>query len=295
MGGNRSWEHRSIIERLFGTIEVYGFRRLPSTTGSTPNDPIKSDPVGQAIKLGITFEHLLDLIDVLVAQYNATPQKNLGWLSPLDSLKSYLINDSISFLPRMLPSPTVDTPRLGITIETRIVRGALEKGRRPYVEIDAVHYSNPTLANSFRLIGQKVRVHINDRNMCTVTAYLESGQELGTLIAQGGWSRTPHTREMRKEIMALHRKGEVYLANGEDPVRSLLEYYSRKSYQDSCKNKNKISKSATKLASSVQSSGCAIPTVDEKTHVKEMKPQPQPKKYQISRRAVNVKLKSVRK
>ena len=58
------WEHNAVVERLFKTLETYGFQRLPSTTGSNTEDTIKDKPIEQATKIGITWEALLDLTDV---------------------------------------------------------------------------------------------------------------------------------------------------------------------------------------------------------------------------------------
>lgn len=64
---------RGIIERFFKTLEENGFHRLPNTTGSEPKDPRRKDPEQQAIQLNITYEHLKQLIDVLISNYNGTP------------------------------------------------------------------------------------------------------------------------------------------------------------------------------------------------------------------------------
>lgn len=253
------WEHNAVAERLFKTLETYGFQRLPSTTGSNTTDPIKDNPVEKATKIGITSEALLDLTDVLVANYNVTGNSGLGGQSPFQVLLNHLELVEPSFLPRILPPATVDQPELGVIVETRFVRGSQKQGRRPYIEIDRVRYTSPTLARSFGLIGTRIRLHIRESDMRVVIAYFESGQEIGALRAQGRWGRTCHTREMRKQIMALLDAGEMALGGEDDPVEKLLQFYASKAYRDALKRPKSVSKAATKLASAANASGLTVP------------------------------------
>lgn len=256
------WEHNAVTERLFKTLETYGFQRLPSTTGSNATDSIKDKPIAQATKLGITWEALLDLTDILVADYNATQNRGLGGQSPLQVLVNHLELADPLFLPRLLPPATVDQPDLGVVVETRYVRGNQRYGRRPYIEVDRVRYTSPVLARSFGLIGTQLRIHIREANMGTLSAYFESGLELGELSAQGGWGKTEHTREMRKQIWALFDAGELTLAPGEDPVQALLRILSARAYRDALTRPQSISRAATKLANAANVSGLPVPSPD---------------------------------
>jgi len=259
------WEHNAVIERLFKTLETYGFQRLPSATGSNVMDPIKDNPVVKATQIGITYEALLDILDVLVANYNITPSRGLGGQSPLQVLRNNLELVEPTFLPRKLPPATKDYPDLGIVVETRFVRGNQKQGRRPYIEIDRVRYTSDVLSRSFGLVGNKLIIHIKEKDMRNVEAFFESGQELGSLRAQGRWGRTPHTREMRKQIMALSDAGELAFSQADDPVDVLLKYYSSKAYRDSLKRPKSVSRTATKLANAVNVSGHPVPPADSKS------------------------------
>lgn len=257
------WEHNAVVERLFKTLETYGFQRLPSTTGSNTEDTIKDKPIEQATKIGITWEALLDLTDVLIASYNVRGGRGLGGQSPLEVIVNQLKVDEPLFLPRILPPATVDQPELGVVVETRFIRGNQRKGRRPYIQIDRVNYTSPVLAHSFGLVGIQICVHIREADMRVVNSFLESGQELGSLRAQGRWGRTSHTREMRKQIMALVDAKELALEPSDDPVQKLLEYYASKAYRDALKRPKSVSKSATKLANAANVSGLTVPSVTD--------------------------------
>lgn len=261
-GGIGHWEHNAVVERFFKTLETYGFQRLPSSTGSNATDAAKRDPIEKATRIGITWDALLDLADVLIANYNVKKSRGLGGQSPLQVLRTHLALDEPTFLPRILPFPTVDQPEIGITVETRVVRGNQRQGRRPYVEIDRVHYTSAALAKSFGLIGSKLRLHVREADMRTVRAFFESGEELGVLQALGSWGRSPHTREMRKIINALCDAGELELRPGRDPIQALGEYYSSKAYRDALERPHSVSKSGTKLANWANQSNRPIPAAE---------------------------------
>ncbi|NVD97941.1 hypothetical protein [Massilia sp. BJB1822] len=253
------WDHRGLLERLMQTLEKYGFQRLPSTTGTGPNDPRRDDPVRKAVAAKIEWEILFDIIDVLMANYNVTPNEALGNRAPLSVLREHLHGSPPTFLPRPLPPPTACQPDLGIVVERRTVRGNKKKGKRPYICIDRINYTNPLLGKSMALIGHGLLVHIDESDLRTVRAYFASGEELGVLLASGGWARTKHTREMRKLVNSLRSSGELLLHTGEDPIEALLAYVANAAYADAKKRPHKVSKSATKVARLAHDSGLPVP------------------------------------
>lgn len=266
------WEHRSALERVMRTLEAYGFQRLPSTMGSSPTDPAKDDPVRKAVTLGIDWEVLLDLIDVVIANYNVTPNEALGNRSPLSLLHDYVDAGALDFLPRRLPPPSATIAELGVTILTKTVRGDLKQGRRPYIEIDRVRYTSPLLSSCFGLVGKQMRVHLRESNMCSVTVYHESGEELGILQAQGAWGRTIHTREMRKQINALRDSGELVVGYQDNPIVALLNYLGSEVHKDAEKKPMKVSRNATKLARAAEASG--LPVAQPAEHTATLQPLP---------------------
>jgi hypothetical protein len=195
----------------------------------------------------------------VLADYNVTPTEALGNRTPLSTLRDHLSSAEPTFLPRPLPPATVTQPDIGIVVETRTVRGNKETGKRPYICIDRVNYTNPLLANSMSLIKRELLVHIDEQNMQRVRAFWPTGEELGFLAASGGWGRTPHTREMRKLVNSLRDSGEFILQAGQDPIEAALAYYANRSYEDAQKRPHKVSKNATKVAHIAQVSGLPIP------------------------------------
>ncbi|WP_151639086.1 hypothetical protein [Noviherbaspirillum aerium] len=260
------WEHRAVLERLFATLERYGFQRLPSSTGSSPTDPARDQPVKSAVDIGIDWEVLLDLVDVITANYNATKHAGIGSQRPLDVLGEALHCVPSTFFPRLLPPANSFHGELGVEVLQKTVRGNKATGRRPYVEIYGVHYTSPILASSMGLVNKKILIHIG-KNIQTVMAYFASGEELGILTAGGWWGRTAHTREIRQQICALRDAGEIEVGPGDDPIKVAMNYYASKAHKDAEKAAYKISKNATKLAQLAKETGEPVPVLaPEPTH-----------------------------
>ena len=255
------WWHNAITERLFLALELYGFQRLPSSTGSHPRDPLRSAPVANAIKHRIDWEELLDLIDVIVTGYNVTSNREMGSRSPLEVLADGLQAAHPGFLPRLCVPVSATTPALGISVETRQIAGCAIKGKvtRPYVELDRVRYSSPDLSRRFELLKQALILHIDEQDMRVVTAYLKTGEPLGQLVPlQEGWAHTRHTREMRKSINALIGSRDIR-PDASDCVLEFLNYLARKTHRAAAKKPNKISREASTLADASRIAGAAIP------------------------------------
>jgi hypothetical protein len=248
---------------LFRTLELYGFQRLPSSTGSHPKDAHRRDPVANAMAHRISWEELLDLADVSIANYNAAGHRGLGSRSPLEVLASALHDPVPSFIPRPAAPESVSHPRLGITVETRRVAGCAKKGRikRPYVEIDKVSYTSPALSSRFDLLGKPIVVHIDEQQMASVKAFVDGGVTIGELTPQeAGWRRTPHTREMRKAINSMIDVGDIS-SNATDYVLEYLQRLALRAQRDIVERPERKSHAATVLADAARASGATIPEV----------------------------------
>lgn len=254
------WWRNAVTERVFRTLELYGFQRLPSSTGSHPKDPRRPDSVANAIKHRISWDELLDLIDVTIANYNITNHRGLGNRAPLEVLATLLQSSDSIFIPRPSAPETVNTPKLGITVETRFVAGCARKGqiKRPYVEVDKVHYTAPALSNRFDLLKKPIVLHINEGDMRSLHAFVE-GRPIGELTAQAeGWRHTAHTREMRKAINALIDTGGI----PPDSTDYVLEYMKKlvaRTHQEASDRPSRKSPSGTLLADAARVSGAPIP------------------------------------
>lgn len=224
-GAVAHFERRPNVEYTFGRIAREIFHRLPSTTGSHPHAGRAPDAEQQAVRLRIRASDAEQLVAVFVAQHNLTPNEGLSFLSPLEFLNYFACNEADHCLARRLPAAS---QQRGASMGNRMictVRGSVEKGRRPYIQVDRAHYTNPVLANAGHLIGQKLIIDFTDENdVRTARAYLLNGAELGVLVVQGRWALTPHSRKTRKAINSLMAKRTLVVSEFDDPVQAYLKY-----------------------------------------------------------------------
>lgn len=252
-------DRRAIIERFFKTLEENLYHRLPSTTGSGPTDPRRQQPEKAATALHITLEHMQELTDVAIAQYNGTPHSGLGGRTPLEYLRYF--TDREDFLVRTLPENQRNSLTLLNFSVARIVRGNLKKGTAPYVEFAGVRYRSDVLVRTPELIGQRLDLSVTPDDLRSIIAYLPDGSEFGSLTGHGRWGRTPHTMEMREAILTLKHKKLLFYTEEQDPVQVYMDHLS----------KQKSKRSANKLAEAKQ----AVPTTPVPTPALPSTPEPE--------------------
>ncbi len=253
LGPVKRWYRRAVLERAIKELLVNSAQRLPSTTGSHPNDPRKGNPVEAAVKLRIRWKHVLEIVEVALAQMNATPNEGIGMLAPIDLLRQLTSDVSQPFLLRPLPKSSQTPTCVQLEYAMARVCGSRAKGRRPYINLDRAHYTNPRLAISWDLIGTQIRIGINEEKYRSVTAAnSKTGEELGDLMAQGGWGRTEHSRADRKAINRLRDRKILVFANHVDPIPLYFDHLRGLSLKQSNYGsaKPKVSAAASKLAES---------------------------------------------
>lgn len=224
-GPMKTPQRRPHVERLFQTLEENGFHRLPSTTGSGPDDSRRNQPEAAALRWHLSYHHLLEIIDVLVARYNAEPHAGLGYRSPLEMLEYFITHEEYDM--RTLPEQKrQDLALLNIRVVRRI-RGDVKQGKCPYVEYGAVRYYNDVLRRSPDLIGQPLTLLVDPEDLRCLMAYLDDGQEFGVMTAHGFWGRTPHSLTTRKAINQLRLKKLIFYTDTDDPILTYMEYLNQ--------------------------------------------------------------------
>lgn len=256
-GGVGHWWRNAITERFFGTLERYGFQRLPSSMGNGTQDPHRAEnPALEAIGKGIEWDELIQLVDVLLANYNAKSHTSLGGISPLDSLRSTMVNRLGFWIPRPSPPYTANSPRLGVLILRKRIAGSVHRKVPPYVEVGEIRYTATCLSSKYDLIGQSVYVHV-PQDMRTIECYLDSGLSIGTLrCLDKGWQLSAHSFEVRQLINALIRKGEMFVPLGGDPVVALFGHLEKKAVAEAkAAGKPKVSVNASAAADLLRCAG----------------------------------------
>lgn len=274
-------ERRALVESFFRIFEENGFHRLPSTLGNGPDDPRRQDPEEQAMKYKIKAEHIEELAEVLIARLNGTPGTRNGHDSPLERLEYFL--NSGAFIPKLDENKRRRLSMFNLRFE-RTVRGNIEEGRRPYIEIEGARYTNDILSSSPELISNKITVYIDPKNAQLGEAYFEDGTELGILLAKGFWGRTPHTLEMRREINRARINQLIHYTENDDPIHVYIDYLSK----EAPKNK-KIRSKLAKFQKSLKTDSFA--SVPKRTIAVPEEKEPDQKDFDLSvfnKKAINL-------
>lgn len=219
---------RAGIERVFETIEEGLFHRLPSTTGSSPDDPRRDHPEEAAIKYTIQIEDARELIDVAVASYNNTPHEGIWFQTPLQYLE--LSCARMNAWPRKADPLAVED--LSCFDKRVTVRGSVEDGTRAHINLYGARYSSDTFKHAAALIGSKIVARIDRRDMRTIRIFEKNGSELGVLRAASPWHRFPHTLEMRQEIRRLIKRKILHYTDNQDLGIVYLDYLEHKALKD---------------------------------------------------------------
>ncbi|MBT2292136.1 hypothetical protein J7E73_23975 [Paenibacillus albidus] len=227
---------RGVIERFFKNLAESLFHRLPNTTGSGINDPKRNNPEEKALKLNITYDHLLQLVDVIISNYNGTPHQGIYQQSPLELMEKRIRETGL--LPRRLEDDKRSEMLFMQTSIKRTVRGSLKSGRKPYIQYEGVEYRSERLANSAYLLNSELVLHVNVDDLRTLKAFLPDGSEFGYLIASGRWSLTAHSLQTRRAINSLVLKKLIHYTTWDDPIFVYTDYLM--SQKNSKKSTNKI-------------------------------------------------------
>lgn len=255
-GPVREPTERPFVERFFGTLETSLYHRLPGTTGSNPQDVRRRlmNPKGKE-SLPVSFDELLELTEVSIANYNGSPHDGIGARTPLEFLTRTIEfhRDTV----RALSEPfrrqlCILQPSLLCT-----VKGSLQQGRRPYINLHGVRYSSRLLQQATDLIGKQIRVYMDTQDMRVVQAYLLNGAEFGPLNAARPWHRTKHSLRLRQEIQRLCRARKLHFTEADDPVRAYLAHKRKEPVKRAARSTHRTAEAARSLQASQESATAA--------------------------------------
>ena len=208
---------RTNIEGLFNTLASHVLHPLSSTTGRHPHDGRSDAPEKAAIYYDINVDEALEVLDVYIANYNATPcgGANKG-NSPLEAIKAY--KDCENLFKPIVNAVLINSKDVNSLCRKVFVRGSIKNGIRPRIKLDKALYTSPILAEMPSLIGQEIIVRIDPDDYRTVTAYLLSGLPLDVLTVELAWREYKHSVQTRKLINRAVSKKVFEICRGQRPV-----------------------------------------------------------------------------
>jgi hypothetical protein len=262
------FERRSIQERFFEKVAADIFKRLPSTTGSHPKSGRAKNAEKIAVKYKFRAEDSEQLLAIYVAEYNATPSEGISFLSPINVLQHFFQEQNQHFLPRYLPQH-IGQQNNPIPISKVVsVIGGKSSGRRPYIGLERERYTNDVLSRTLGLVGQKIRIEIDDRDLRQVRAFLLNGAELGYLKVMGRWQQTKHSLKTRKIINSLITKRQLVISKFENPVHAYMKLLTVRNKKITKKTKDITPQNATEATRLAKETGLSrkITPRSEKAH-----------------------------
>lgn len=217
----RTKDDRPFIETFFRTLGANGFQTMTNTTGSSPAKKGGVKPEEVAVTSRFQWEYLEELLDALIANYNATPHSSLGQRSPLKFLDYCMSRPDTTI--RFIEAEAVNT--IMSVRKSCTVKGGAEAGRRPYVNFSGARYTNDLLKDRNDLVGKKIWVvnHFeDDARICR--AYTLDGNYLEVLRAAPPWHRLPHSLQVRSYILSLVHQKRFEIAEGTDAIEVFLDF-----------------------------------------------------------------------
>jgi len=217
----RSKDDRPFIETFFRNLTGKGFQRMSNTTGAKPQDRKGKQPEEVALTSRFQIEYAEELLDVLIANYNATPHRGISNRTPL-AYAAFLHKHSSQSIRRADPGVV---EALFSARKLCIVRGGAQTGRSPFVEFHYARYSNEVLHSRQDLVGTKIWVICHKEDDCRVVlASTLDGMSLGVLRAAPPWHMSPHSLSVRTAICQANAKGQFAIPAGCDAIDVFMHY-----------------------------------------------------------------------
>lgn len=205
---------RPIVEQFFFRVEHGALRDVPG--GFEPATRLGENkirisnfaPNDYPIQLH-AFEELLD---VIIANYNATPHTALGDLSPLQ----YLQMQAPRAFAFMSDTAEEDASDMGSVVVRLKIHGSRGDGVMPHVNYMYVRYRSPDLDNKWELVGKTVLARIHRHDLRSFVLMRTATAPLCAVRAAAPWGRTAHDETTRAMIMQWSKLRTGFSITGAD-------------------------------------------------------------------------------
>jgi transposase InsO family protein len=206
---------RSIIENAFNVVNGY-VHRVQSTTGSHVKDPKKESKKNRKSEPVLTMQALEEFVSVLITHENVTAKEFLGSMTPLEALKYDVQNNPLwihydhSYMKK---KPFIETKMVN-------VKCIEHENRSPHINFMRLRFKGGCLDNP-ELIGKKIVIETDSRDIRQLTAYTQEGQLLGHINCPMSWQEYPISVSIKQHINKLISKKII---NGHDPLSGYFDY-----------------------------------------------------------------------
>lgn len=205
---------RPIVEQFFSRLERGALRDAPG--GFEPAKRLGENkirisnfaPNDYPIQLH-AFEELLD---VIIANYNATPHAALGDLSPLQFLQMQGPK-AFAFMP---DTAEEDASDVGSVLVPLTIHGNRGDGVMPHVNYMYVRYRSQDLDGKWELVGKKVLARVHRHDLRTLVLMRTATTPLCAVRAAAPWNRTAHDETTRAMIMQWSKLRTGFSITGAD-------------------------------------------------------------------------------
>lgn len=217
------WITRVAVEQVFGELQRQ-LSQLPSTTGSGPSDRHVKNAAANAVKWQINLSDLKELVQVIVANFNAMPRTESYGAAPLEEVaREYAGRHAQgSAIPGYSDALSESVP-LPVGIRKVMIRGSEKKGEPPYIEMDHARYSSAILRDAWHLIGTPC-IALLQKDHRVIKLVREDKIDLGAVQVTGHWSNSFHDQATRREIIRLRDEGKLIFRGTDDPVQAFKAF-----------------------------------------------------------------------
>ncbi|MHB1991382.1 hypothetical protein [Metallibacterium scheffleri] len=223
-GPVRHFERRPTIENIFGLLENAGFRRIQSTTGTSPQDPMRQQPDKVAVDAKLSVQQILGFIESVILDHNGVASKSNFGSFPLARLEAAWHDvDKKGIIIPVLPSLPPGVADLDVSVVPLTVRGDRKSGRRPYFTFEQEAYTGPLLACDWSLLGTHAVGHVKREAIRSILVFSLSGVRIDTATVMGRWRHSEHSRDLRAHVNSLIKAQRLKVGYSEDPVHKFLE------------------------------------------------------------------------
>jgi hypothetical protein len=219
LGVPRVPETRGILEALFRLVENGAIRALPG--GFEPardaDTPKRATTGYDGRDYPLNPVALADLLDVVIAGYNATPLTSLRNQSPLDVVRAFGTGGGWSFDSPLSASDAHELTVIRLTVR---IKGDRKKGRQPYVRYLYGRYRAFGLRDRWDLVGKRFQARVSFDDLRTMTLLDERGEVFVRLSALPPWSRTRHDYDLRRLIHRWSQRGLFTIVGVDDAIEA---------------------------------------------------------------------------